>query len=117
MNGISSDFCSRFGHSVSVSHIEHLDLSHNALEDKGLSTLNTSLQQRKSPLVSINLQSCSLTHKSLYGFHTALVTNNNLLRYLQILNLAGNRIKEENVSEFRTRTSFHSNNHSLFFSA
>ena len=31
-----SDFCLRFAHSLTVSHIEKLDLSYNALEDKGL---------------------------------------------------------------------------------
>ena len=94
-------------------------MSHNALEDKGLSTLNTSLQQRKSPLISINLQSCSLTQKSLYHFHTALVTNNYLLRNLKILNLAGNRIKEENVREDqqkKTSFSFQRNSLSLVYS-
>lgn len=61
--------------------------------------LTPALQQRKLPLTSINLQYCSLTHKSLLGFHTALVTNNHLLRNVQSLNLTGNRIKEENVRQ------------------
>ena len=59
--------------------------------------LSPSLQQRKLPLISINLQSCSLTHKSLYAFNTTLITNNFLLKSLQIINFSGNRIKEENV--------------------
>ncbi|CAF2605251.1 unnamed protein product [Rotaria sp. Silwood2] len=94
--GLRHDFCTRFAHSLPVSHIEKLDLSNNALEDKGLIALSSSLQQRKLPLVSINLQSCSLTHKSLHVFNTTLINNNNLLRTVQILNLSGNRIKEEN---------------------
>ncbi|CAF3341597.1 unnamed protein product [Rotaria sp. Silwood1] len=94
--GLRHDFCTRFAHSLPVSHIEKLDLSNNALEDKGLIALCSSLQQRKLPLISINLQSCSLTHKSLHVFNTAIINNNNLLRTLQILNLSGNRIKEEN---------------------
>ena len=64
---------------------------------EGLTTLSSSFQQRKLPLRSINLQSCALTHKSLYVFNTALITNNNLLKTLQCVNLSGNRIKEENV--------------------
>ncbi|CAF0976859.1 unnamed protein product [Rotaria sordida] len=94
--GLKHDFCTRFAHSLPVSHIEKLDLSNNTLEDKGLIALSSSLQQRKLPLKSINLQSCSLTHKSLHVFNTALINNNYLLRNLQILNLSGNRIKEEN---------------------
>jgi hypothetical protein len=112
MNILFSDFGARFNHSLSLSNIENLDLSNNALEDKGIFHLNeffflivslgltslcSSFHQRKLPLISINLQSCSLTHKSLYALHTQLITNNHLLRNLQILNLAGNRIKEENV--------------------
>jgi hypothetical protein len=65
---------------------------------QGLIALSSSFQQRKLPLRSINLQSCSITHKSLQVFHTALINNNFLLKNLQILNLSGNRIKEENVS-------------------
>ncbi|CAF3056472.1 unnamed protein product [Rotaria socialis] len=94
--GLRHDFCTRFTHSLPVCHIEKLDLSNNALEDKGLIALSSSLQQRKLPLISINLQSCSLTHKSLLVFNTAIINNNNLLKNLQILNLSGNRIKEEN---------------------
>jgi hypothetical protein len=30
-----SDFCTRFAHSLLVGHVENLDLSNNALEDKG----------------------------------------------------------------------------------
>ena len=63
----------------------------------GLISLSSSLSQRKLPLMSINLQSCSLTHKSLQVFNTALMNNNYLLKNLQIINLSGNRIKEENV--------------------
>ncbi len=59
--------------------------------------LNSSLNQRKLPLRSINLQSCSLTHKSLLVFNTALTNNNYLLKNLQIVNLSGNRIKEDTV--------------------
>jgi hypothetical protein len=59
--------------------------------------LSSSLQQRKLPLRSLNLQSCSITHKSLHVLNTALTTNNYLLKTLQILNLSGNRIKDENV--------------------
>jgi Ran GTPase-activating protein (RanGAP) involved in mRNA processing and transport len=94
--GLRQDFGTRFAHCLSVTHVENLDLSNNALEDKGLVTLSSSLQQRKLPLRSLNLQSCSITHKSLHVFHTALITNNNLLKSLQILNLSGNRIKDEN---------------------
>jgi hypothetical protein len=35
MNILSSDFGTRFSHSLSLSHIENLDLSNNALEDRG----------------------------------------------------------------------------------
>lgn len=63
----------------------------------GLLALTAAIQQRKSPLRSLNLQSCSISHKSLHGFHTALTSNNNLIKYLQVINLTGNRIKDENV--------------------
>jgi len=69
-------------------------------------SLSPSLQQRKLPLISINLQSCSLTHKSLLVFNTALIINHNLLTNLQILNLSGNRIKEENVNYKRNENKF-----------
>ncbi len=72
-----------------------------------MTSLNSSLQQRKLPLISINLQSCSLTHKSLLVFNTALIVNNNLLTNLQILNLSGNRIKEENV-DYKNLNKFYS---------
>jgi hypothetical protein len=65
----------------------------------GLVTLSSSLQQRKLPLRSLNLQSCSITHKSLHAFHTALIANSYILKNLQILNLSGNRVKDENVSD------------------
>ncbi len=65
----------------------------------GLIALSSSLQQRKLPLISINIQSCSLTQKSLHVFNTALMNNSYLLKSLQILNLSGNRIKEENVRD------------------
>ncbi|UJR27563.1 hypothetical protein I4U23_008845 [Adineta vaga] len=94
--GLRHDFCTRFAHAIPVTHVENIDLSNNALEDKGLSILSSALQQRKLPFVSINLQSCSLTHKGLHGFHTALTTNTYLLKSLRTLNLFGNRIKEEN---------------------
>lgn len=92
----SSDFCSKFAPSFALSHIEHLDLSNNHLEDKGINALSSSLSQRKFPLRSIYLQSCSISQKSLYSFHTGLTTNSIILKNLQILNLTGNRIKEEN---------------------
>ena len=66
--------------------------------------LASALQQRKQPLVSIHLQSCSLTHKSLLAFNTAIMNNSCVLRSLQVLNLAGNRIKEENVCDDEQRT-------------
>ncbi|CAF0872120.1 unnamed protein product [Adineta steineri] len=94
--GLRHDFCTRFTHALSISHIETIDLSHNTLEDKGLIALSSSLQQCKSPITSINLQSCSLTHKSLHVFNAALINNTNLLKNLKCLNLSGNRIKEEN---------------------
>lgn len=71
-------------------------MSQNPLEDKGINALSTTLSQRKYPLKSICFQSCSITHKSLYAFHTGLTTNPMILKHLQILNLTGNRIKEEN---------------------
>jgi len=40
MNILSSDFGARFNHSLSLSNIENLDLSYNALEDKGNFHLN-----------------------------------------------------------------------------
>ncbi|CAF1023065.1 unnamed protein product, partial [Adineta steineri] len=94
--GLTKDFGTRFGHCLSVTCVENLDLSNNTLEDKGLINLSSSLQQRKLPLRSINLQSCSITHKSLQTFHTTLMNNTCLLKNLQTLNLSGNRIKEEN---------------------
>lgn len=63
----------------------------------GLIALSAALPQRKSPLLSVNLQSCSLTYKSLQAFNTALVNNSHVLTSLRSLNLAGNRVKEENV--------------------
>jgi len=94
---VFSDFCSRFQHTLTVSNIENLDLSYNPIEDKGLTILNSSLQQRKLPINSLNLQFCGLTQKSLYLFNTSLITNQHLLKSLKILNFSGNRIKEENV--------------------
>jgi hypothetical protein len=40
MNILFSDFGARFNHSLSLSNIENLDLSNNALEDKGNFHLN-----------------------------------------------------------------------------
>lgn len=94
--GLKHEFCSKLAANFGVSHVEHLDLSQNPLEDKGINALSTTLSQRKYPLKSICLQSCSITHKSLYAFHTGLTTNPMILKHLQILNLTGNRIKEEN---------------------
>ena len=62
----------------------------------GLNVLSSSLVNRKYPLKSINLRQCSVTHKSLINFHTGLVSNPVLLKNLKILNLTGNRIREEN---------------------
>jgi len=94
--GLRHDFCTRFAHSLSVCHLEHLDLSSNTLEDKGLLALNNAIQQRKLPLISLNLQSCGLTQKSLQIFNTTLMNNTSLVPHLQMVNLAGNRLKEEN---------------------
>jgi hypothetical protein len=35
LNIFFSDFCTRFAHCLPVAHFENLDLSHNAIEDKG----------------------------------------------------------------------------------
>ncbi|CAF0821938.1 unnamed protein product [Adineta ricciae] len=94
--GLRHDFCTRLAHALPVTHVENIDLSNNAIEDKGLIALSSTLQQRKLPLVSINLQSCSITHKGLHAFNAALVANNNLMKTLQTFNLFGNRIKEDN---------------------
>ncbi|CAF2649231.1 unnamed protein product [Rotaria sp. Silwood2] len=94
--GLKQDFSTRFAHYLPITNIENFDLSNNAIEDKGLNALSTILQQRKLPLRSFNLQSCSISHKSLSNFNTALVNNNCILKSLKILNLSGNRIKEEN---------------------
>ena len=64
----------------------------------GLIGLGSHLQQRKLPLRSLCLQSCSITHRGLHLFNTAIVNNTQLSKHLQVLNLSGNRIKEENVS-------------------
>ncbi|CAF1992841.1 unnamed protein product [Rotaria magnacalcarata] len=93
--GLRQDFCTRFAPHLPAASIENIDLSNNALEDKGLNVLNAALQQRKLPLRSINLQSCSITHKSLCLFNASLANNNYILKSLKILNLSGNRIKHE----------------------
>ncbi|CAF0852401.1 unnamed protein product [Adineta ricciae] len=92
---LSKEFATRFSHCLSVTLIENLDLSFNPLEDKGLIALCSSLQQRKLPIRSLNLQSCSISHKSLQIFNTALISNSFILKNLRILNISGNRIKEE----------------------
>ncbi|CAF4915409.1 unnamed protein product, partial [Rotaria sp. Silwood1] len=93
---LRQDFCTRFVNYLAITSIENFDLSNNTIEDKGLNALSTALQQRKCPIRSFNLQSCSVTHKSLYNFNTALINNNFIIKNLKILNLSGNRIKEEN---------------------
>ncbi|CAF3836161.1 unnamed protein product [Rotaria sordida] len=94
--GLKQDFVTRFANYLPITNIENFDLSNNTFEDKGLNVLSTALQQRKLPLRSFNLQSCSITHKSLYGFNSSLINNNYILKNLKILDLSGNRIKEEN---------------------
>lgn len=76
---------------------------------KGIMALTSCLQQRKLPLRSINLQSCSITHRSLLAFNTALIINSYLLKSVQILNLAGNRIKEDNVRFYLLKRKMNSN--------
>ncbi|CAM4889502.1 unnamed protein product [Rotaria socialis] len=93
--GLRQDFYARFASHLPATYIENIDLSNNAFEDKGLNVLSTTLQQRKLPLRSVNLQSCSITHKSLSLFNATLANNSYLLKSLKILNLSGNRIKDE----------------------
>ena len=69
-----------------------------SLSIQGLANLTAALQQRQLPLRSLNLQSCSITHKSLRAFNTTLINNSYLFKYLKILNLSGNRIKDEHVN-------------------
>ncbi|CAF0878863.1 unnamed protein product, partial [Didymodactylos carnosus] len=92
---LRNDFISKLSQFFPQTKFEHLDLSHNPIEDKSLIQLTEKLQQRKTPLITLNLVSCNLTQKSVHVFNTALSNNLYLSRSLTSINLSCNKLKEE----------------------
>ncbi|XP_059418599.1 NACHT, LRR and PYD domains-containing protein 12-like isoform X1 [Carassius carassius] len=94
--GVTHEGCAALASALgsNPSHLRHLDLSWNKIEDLGVKRLCAGLKGNHCKLEMLWLRDCGITDEGCVALASALRSNSSLLRHL---NLTGNKLGESGV--------------------